>query len=340
MKNLFFLCIFVLGLTPGCATQQLKPQHADICEQRVALNKSMELSREDLQNEFPNFKETVNVNHDYIVCGKNKYKPPVILLHELPGLEDKTLNYAKSLAIDFTVYLPILRGEVYSDNSLRGAWDYIFSDEWKPKEELKGSTLITQWLRRFVSSISSTQHPNQEIGIIGMCMTGALPLALLDNPKVKHVVVAQPTLPIKLWDVITGHNNDPNWGISENEKVEAISRVKQLNGLPPAWVYGIRFERDTTASLNKYLYIKNQLGKGLIDRQIDSREYSGLEVKMCPEDKKVVLLKVKDNPHSSLIHDWVDHRKHPTDIRRQEIKSFLKGTFCTKHIETQNLCLK
>ena len=61
---------------------------------------------------------------------------------------------------------------------------------------MQDSTLLTQWLRKFVAEIGR-RHPQQTIGIIGNCLTGTLPLALLDNPQVTRVVLAQPTLPMR-----------------------------------------------------------------------------------------------------------------------------------------------
>lgn len=76
------------------------------------------------------------VSHDLVVSGHYHKKGPVLLLHELPGLSDKTLDYAITLADDFMVYVPLLFGDLYQDNSAAGTTSYFLNGEWHEREDL------------------------------------------------------------------------------------------------------------------------------------------------------------------------------------------------------------
>ena len=313
-------CLLLVCLLCGWAVagsrQELQPQHAEICKRVSTGSDAVVLTTQDIQKNFSAFDESVELKHDYLVCGKDKSKPPVILLHEMPGLETLTLNYAMTLSEDFTVYVPLLMGDVYRDNLLAGWWDYVWADEWEQKPELQGSTLLTQWLRKFAAEIGR-RHPQQTIGIIGNCLTGTLPLALLDNPQVTRVVLAQPTLPMK---TLIGLGDKEDLAISQEEWNTALNRINPKDSTPTAKAYGTRFERDGLAPVEKYEYLKRRLGPGFLARQIAGGEYRVLD------GNNTLLFEIPEHAHSSLIHDWKDIPNHPSEIRRREIKAFLKSS--------------
>ncbi len=318
-------CLLLVGLLSGCGSlvikQELEPQHAIICKRvPTSPGDAAVLTTQDVQKNFKTFDESVELKHDYLICGEDKSKPPVILLHEMPGLETKTIDYAVTLTKDFTVYVPLLMGEVYRDSLPSGFWDYIWAQEWEPQPKLGGSTLITQWLRKFVAEIAKS-HPQQNIGIIGNCLTGALPLALLDNPRVTRIVLAQPTLPMR---TKLGFGGEQDLAISDSEWELAKQRLNPnpikyppIRSLLPAKAYGTRFALDTTAPIEKYEYLKRELGSGFLCRQITKAEYT------VKDDDGKLLCEIPSGTHSSLIHGWQNCPKHPSEIRRQEVKAFL-----------------
>lgn len=324
MKVLIQCLLLVVSLS-GCAffaiKQELKPQHADVCK-RVSADSgnTAVLTTQDVQKKFKSFDESVELKHDYLICGKDKSKPPVILLHEMPGLGAETIDYAKTLAEDFTVYVPLLMGELYRDSFGSGLWDYLWEKEWEPQPKLGGSTLITQWLRKFVAEIAQSR-PQQNVGIIGNCLTGALPLALLDNPQVTRIVLAQPVLPMR---TMLGFGGEQDLAISDSEWELAKQRLNPnpmkyppISSLLPAKAYGTRFALDTIAPIEKYEYLKRELGSGFLCRQITKAEYT------VKDDDGKLLFEIPSDAHSSLIHGWQNYPKHPSAIRRQGIKVFL-----------------
>ncbi len=212
-------------------------------------------------------------------------KPPVLLLHELTGLTPQTLRYAMELSEDFTVYIPMLFGSFGEESALRGPWAYWIGpwvfwtrQEWSVPSE--GSTPMVKWLRDVVSSIER-KHGPWPIRIIGNCMTGALPLALLDNAHVDAVVVAQPALPMRFW---WWHIDEDysSLGLS-NDDLVAAQKSK-------AKILALRFETDRISPQTKLKALQWRFGDRLSVVELCARDYD-------PEGKQV-------RPHSTLIGEY------------------------------------
>lgn len=253
----------------------------------------------------------LKVTHDVYVFPGPTNSPPVLLLHELPGLSPKTLNYAQDLSEHFTVYVPLLFGEANEErffSSFTGLWTYLFNSEWAERRSLQGSRMVTQWLLGVVDKIKGKRkHRNQPIGVIGMCLTGAMPLALLGRPEVRAVVVAQPTLPL------IGDESD--LGISRQEWGTALCRVRTGE----VKVFGVRFRHDTTASRTKHIRLKECLGAGFEDWEITDRAYA-----FTNRDGQLVY--IRQSSHSTLTFEWCSElpEQHPVNVRRREVVRFLK----------------
>ena len=259
-----------------------------------------------------------SVSHDVFVFSDDDTfsKPPVLLLHELPGLSEPTIKYAESLQDQFTVYVPLLFGD-YGQQSKRKGWHaYIFNGEWWKLYKPAGSRKITQWLREALQDISE-QHPQQNIGIIGMCLTGGMPLALVENEKVHAVVIAQPSLPLWRWFPKKKASLD----ISDDEWETAKQQFKER----PVYAYGVRFEKDSVARREKHERMIEELNcetckGGFIDAEIRESEYEEANI---PEDA-----------HSTLMfHLGENDQSHPAEKRRREIKQFLQdpASFYSQH---------
>lgn len=260
-----------------------------------------------------------SVSHEVYVFSKDEKatNPPILLLHELPGLSDETLKYAKTLSNDFTVYVPLLFGALGQESTLKGWAAYSFNGEWWRRDSLDGSRLIAHWLRYVVSQIAQ-RHTNQQIGIIGMCLTGALPLALLDNPHVHAIVVAQPSLPLLNWSA----DDRQSFDISPREWEAAQRRVKESGNVR---VYGVRFEKDCIAKREKYLRLRTAFKKNFIDAEIEEEEYR------FEKDNGETEI-IADDAHSTLIREWGVDTKHPSENRRREVRLFLMNPFSFKRI--------
>jgi len=272
--------------------------------------------KEEIQKDPPSTYQKVqtltlpeySVSHEVYVFSDNESssKPPLLLLHELPGLSESTIKYAESLQDQFTVYVPLLFGSYGQYSPRNGLLAYNFNGEWWKRYKPRGSRKITQWLRHVLDDMAK-QHPQQKIGIIGMCLTGAMPLALLDNESVHAVVIAQPALPLLNWLPKTRASLDISEEEWESAKKQFLDR--------PVYAYGVRFEKDTVARREKHERMMEEFNcetcKGaFIDAEIREAEYQEAEI---PEDA-----------HSTLLFQLGGNdQSHPSEKRRREVKEFL-----------------
>ncbi len=190
------LVVVLLLLEAGCGVAQLGMCAPHQKEEGVPTRHWTECFDQPFSHE--------GMTHSVFCLNNGTSKPPILLLHELVGLSPGTLAYAEELSKDFTVYVPLLFGEPGKFSLTSGLWAYWFRGtmEYFPGGEWgvpsQGSAPIVNWLRGVVQKVG-TRHTEQRIGIIGNCMTGPIPLALLDHPQAGAAVVAQPALPMRFW---------------------------------------------------------------------------------------------------------------------------------------------
>lgn len=134
-------------------------------------------------------RQNIEVNRKVYCIGSDRSKPPVILLHELTGLSVKTLEYAESLSTDFTVYVPMLFGDLNQNSVLHGTIAFLFNGEWGwPLGGLclDSNTSLVKWLKHVVATVEK-EHKGKPIGVIGHCLTGSLPLSSEGESLVKKL---------------------------------------------------------------------------------------------------------------------------------------------------------
>ena len=136
------------------------------------------------------------------------------------------------------------------------------------------------WLRGVVQKIG-TRHAEQRIGIIGNCITGPIPLALLDHPQVRAAVVAQPALPLRFW-----------WHTEADHKSLGISPIDVAHAeRSTAKILGLRFHTDCISHPDKINTLRERFpGRFQFDRELDYR-MDGKPIKV----------------HSTLIGSWSGH---------------------------------
>lgn len=245
------------------------------------------------------------ITHSVFCLNDDTAKPPVLLLHEMTGLSPGTLAYAEELSKDFTVYVPLLFGEKGKFSLVHGLEAYWFqgmldffpSGEWGvPSND---SAPIVQWLRGVVQTIG--ERHAQSIGIIGNCMTGPLPLALLNHSQVQAVVIAQPALPMRLW-----------WYTDDDKKSLGLSQADLEQAKEStAKIYGLRFETDCIAHPEKQQTMREAFGVRFLNGEIPASAYQ-------VDGKRV-------KAHSTLIGSWREQEKEgqPSRDARQRVRTFL-----------------
>jgi dienelactone hydrolase len=123
---------------------------------------------------------------------KRSAGPAILLLHEMPGMSLSNLALAHCLGREgFSVYLPLLFGEPGQARFLGGYFQSCAGDRFDCSSPNGGSTILNLLRETRARVIERSGAP---IGIIGMCLTGAFPLALLGD-GVFAAVACQPTLP-------------------------------------------------------------------------------------------------------------------------------------------------
>lgn len=247
-----------------------------------------------------------SMTHSVFCLNDGTDKPPVLLLHELTGLSNATLAYAEELSKDFTVYAPLLFGEKGKFSLVSGLGAYWFQGaitflpggEWGVPSQ--GSAPIVDWLRGVMQKIGE-RHVQQHIGIIGNCLTGPLPIALLDHPQVSAAVVAQPALPMPFW-----------WKTDADKKSLGLAADDLQDARKSgARIYGLRFETDCMSDPAKQETLRAEFGDRYINGEIPVRAYQ-------VEGKTV-------KAHSTLIGSWKEHGEagQPSREARERVREFL-----------------
>jgi dienelactone hydrolase len=121
--------------------------------------------------------------------------PPVLLLHELPGMTPECVRFARDLSREgFTVFMPLLFGRAGCrlttsefTGVLRVPGLVLFADRTSP---------LAVMLLPLVDEIHRRRPGN--VGVMGMCLTGNFPLVLLQNRWVRAAVLSQPAVPLPL----------------------------------------------------------------------------------------------------------------------------------------------
>jgi dienelactone hydrolase len=146
--------------------------------------------------------------------------PPVVLLHELPGLTPADLALGYCLAgRELHVYVPVLFGEPGQDNGILGYFQSCATREFECSKLSTSSSVLDR-----IEQVVEHAHKvaGRGVGVIGMCLTGIFPLALLRNRHVRAAVVCQPTLPFSLLARGPAGAQIDNLGLGQDDLVAAL----------------------------------------------------------------------------------------------------------------------
>lgn len=186
----------------------------------------------------------------------------ILLLHEINGLSPGCVDLGVNLVDQgFTVLMPLLFGHPMQDSV---AWGGIEScalggfhclsnggRSWEPEP--------VRWTQTLVANMEK-QTEIRSIGVIGMCQSGAYPLAtMVEHSKVKAVIMSQPALPF-------GRTSQENVGLSAS-----TMEVAKKSRTP---ILGFRFQTDRICKELRFRYLKDFFGA-----QFQSREFD------CPDQK-------------------------------------------------------
>jgi dienelactone hydrolase len=233
--------------------------------------------------------------------------PGVIIMHEVPGVSEEVLRFARKVAAaGFTVFLPHLFGVVGSRTNevsrVRELAKLCISREWHVLAENRSSP-ITNWLRALARHVHE-KLGGRGVGAVGMCVTGNFALTMTLDKAVVAPVLAHPSfpLPITRRKAAALHVTP--------ETVENARRRSRDEGLK---VLGVRFTGDVLFCREaRFETLRRELGESF-----EAVEVPGRSAKPHMEP-----------PHSVLTIGLVDREGEPTREAVDRVISFLRERLC------------
>jgi len=189
--------------------------------------------------------------------------PAVIVVSEIPGITPLVAEFGRRVAgIGCTAVLPSLFGTPGRPPSmgyaLRSLGSACISREFAILAAGRTSP-ITSWLRALAAQ-AHAECGGPGVGVVGMCLTGNLALAMAVDDVVLAPVMSQPSLPFPIGAARRG---DP--GVSPTDL--ATVRRRGDDGL---CVLGLRFTGDPFVSADRFASLRAQLGDAFVAIEIDS----------------------------------------------------------------------
>jgi dienelactone hydrolase len=171
----------------------------------------------------------------------------VVLLHEINGLSPACVDFGVELVSQgFHVHLPLLFGHILQSSAFLGyiesCWFGGFECKSPGRTDDK-DPMPVQWVRNYVQSL---ERDADAIAVIGMCETGAYPLASMrQGSRVKAVVLSQPALPL-----FPGEQRAVGISMKTMETAKA-------SGIP---ILAFRFLQDTISTADRFNFLQDYFG--------------------------------------------------------------------------------
>ena len=196
--------------------------------------------------------------------------PPVIVLHELPGMMPECLDLGLILSARFRVHLPLLFGQPGAFAMLANILRICVSREIHAFAANKTSPLVG-WVRALCRHVKD-QSGAAGVGVIGMCLTGGFALATVAEEAVLASVVAQPALPLFVHKAALG--------ISPEDQAAVRRRAAALG---PGCVLGLRYAEDKIAPRVKIDTIRDLIGDSFRYLEYPGSDHATLTKHRQPE---------------------------------------------------------
>lgn len=180
--------------------------------------------------------------------------PAVFVLHELPGLYRADIDLARRVAkCGFTAYVPLFFGKPDECHPVRN----VILKPLDPVSEfsfwLPHTPAAARWLEPQLAYAHS-KSGGKGVAIMGMCLTGSLPLAVISSPLVKAVVLCQPTNPFLFPSLV-------DLSKADRDKLTTVSTQ----------VLGFHFSQDHLSPEARWNTLRKLLSDRLTEMIIDSR---------------------------------------------------------------------
>lgn len=196
--------------------------------------------------------------------------PPVLVFHELAGLNDSTLRVAERIGAhgDLTPVLPALLGAPGQDSWLPNAVPLCVG--WEFVSFATGRTSpIVGWLRALAARESALAG-GSPVGVVGMCFSGGFALSMVVDPLVEVAIASQPSLPLTYRGWPPGKARDLS--MSRGDLACVAARVSRGEAV----VRAVRYADDTKSPPARMARIVQELGPGVVMTPILGSRHSVL----------------------------------------------------------------
>ncbi|GAB4395557.1 MAG: dienelactone hydrolase family protein [Microscillaceae bacterium] len=237
-----------------------------------------------------------NITHPVYFRGEG---PPVIVMHELPGMVPECLAFAERLEeAGFRVYLPLFFGKPGQNPAFIVPFLTVCIRREFSIFARKQTSPVVNWLRSLCQRLYA-EHGGKGVGAIGMCMTGGFAIPMMVEPSLVAPVLSQPATPPNL-----GKSYQTAFGCSDEDLAHAHHRVKTEN-IP---IKAYRFSQDKLVPRARMEAYQAYFGEYFQYQELD-----------CARQKPY-----GKGCHSVFTLDYVDEPGHPTHEALQDLIEYLK----------------
>jgi len=223
------------------------------------------------------FTDSSNAARQVYVIGTEG--PPVLLLHEISGLTPEAADTARQLAAArHTVLVPLFFGRPGRRSSFSTMWKACADSDFACDEREKTSRHVT-WLRELVRCARVTWPDGRGVGAIGMCLTGAFPIALLSTPEVVAPVLCQPTVPFNRSNPF----HAAGWGTDQHALGLHPDDLRDAQSKSTAPLLGIRYKGDGKCKKERFERLTKEFPGRFFRLDVPGKHHSTLAAQFCPD---------------------------------------------------------
>jgi dienelactone hydrolase len=227
------------------------------------------------------FTDSQGITHSVFSSGAG---PPVLLLHELPGLSSETFRTARRLRdARYTVLMPLFFGAPGDSSAFGNMHRVCGNDQFACRRGDRTSPHVT-WLRE-LARCASESSGHKAIGVIGMCLTGAFPLPMLREPVVKAPVLCQPTLPFNRFNPLHAFG----WFTDQDALAvhpDDLAFAKSDTTVP---LLGIRYRGDRRCKKERFARLRREFPDRFYRLDLEGKHHSTLVGDFSPDALNEVL---------------------------------------------------
>jgi hypothetical protein len=141
------------------------------------------------------------------------------------------------------------------------------------------------WLRKLCGVVHQRWPEGQGIGVIGMCLTGHFPLALMSEPLVVAPVVCQPTTPVNGWTYFGLFTDEQALGLYPKD----LQTAKEAAEKRKVQILGLRYRGDWRCRKPRCERLSKEFGQQFFRLDLPGRHHSTLAFDRCGAATEEVL---------------------------------------------------